>query len=280
MKSIRFFALILALLTAGTLSAATWYVDIAATGTNAGTSWTNAFHEMDHVSSNIFAGDTIFIRKGTYTLPVDFTTNFSSPASFGRYVVFIAVDDGVRLEPVTGGSGHWNGNAYEALVIQGAYIKVPAAYLDFFISSIFYKGWFVFKNCIITILGNGRLSGVCRNLEFQNCLIYSTAAKSYALYGSQALKIYNTSIFGGTTNPLFMFNGYPGLDSLIIENSWVDLGNAAYKFTDTGTYARYCRATNFWYNNLDTTGMRLGTLSTFRNYNIAPTVTGTWPYYK
>jgi hypothetical protein len=51
-----------------TVLATSWYLDNAATGSNNGTSWTNAWHHPEHIvwgSSGVKAGDTLFISGGT-----------------------------------------------------------------------------------------------------------------------------------------------------------------------------------------------------------------------
>ncbi|MBI1178618.1 hypothetical protein GC207_14390 [bacterium] len=67
---------IFALLCSGTMHAASWYVDNAASGSNNGSSWANAWKSFDDVvwgNSGINAGDTLFISGGatskTYVAP-------------------------------------------------------------------------------------------------------------------------------------------------------------------------------------------------------------------
>ena len=56
---------------AGVVSAASWYCDKDAAGTNTGTSWTNAWHALAHVvfsttpGGGVYPGDTLFISGGT-----------------------------------------------------------------------------------------------------------------------------------------------------------------------------------------------------------------------
>jgi hypothetical protein len=52
------------LLSSPCFGATTWYADCSATGTNAGTSWANAWHDFDHIvwgGAGIVAGDTLYI---------------------------------------------------------------------------------------------------------------------------------------------------------------------------------------------------------------------------
>jgi hypothetical protein len=63
----RFIAVLLLL--AQTTWAATWYVDYAATGSNNGTSWVNAFSNLVSINwSPVTAGDTVEISGGDYSL--------------------------------------------------------------------------------------------------------------------------------------------------------------------------------------------------------------------
>jgi len=67
--TVRFVLAILFLLAGGGVSqAANWYVLKGATGSNNGTSWTNAWNEMNQVNwSSVNCGDTIWLGGGTYT---------------------------------------------------------------------------------------------------------------------------------------------------------------------------------------------------------------------
>jgi hypothetical protein len=70
MKKCRLFPLLLLMLaaTAAESFAGNWYVHKGATGSNDGTSWTNAWNEMNQINfSAVACGDTIWLAGGTYT---------------------------------------------------------------------------------------------------------------------------------------------------------------------------------------------------------------------
>ena len=69
MKQILLLACV-ALLSAG-LSAQIVYVDVDATGNDDGTSWTNAYSDLDDALVNAVGGTTIWVAQGTYTTPAD-----------------------------------------------------------------------------------------------------------------------------------------------------------------------------------------------------------------
>ena len=63
----RLFPLLILLMTLPAL-AGNWYVLKSASGTNAGTSWTNAWNELNQINfSSVACGDTIWIGGGAYT---------------------------------------------------------------------------------------------------------------------------------------------------------------------------------------------------------------------
>jgi hypothetical protein len=68
------------LLSASVGSAATWYVDSAATGANNGTSWANAWTALTSISG-IASGDTVYISGG----PAGSTRNYSYTTGFPPY---------------------------------------------------------------------------------------------------------------------------------------------------------------------------------------------------
>ena len=67
---------------------ANWYVDNAASGTNAGTSWTNAWHGFDHIvwgAGGVVAGDTLYISGGTVS------KTYSDYVDYGGYTAQLRI---------------------------------------------------------------------------------------------------------------------------------------------------------------------------------------------
>jgi hypothetical protein len=79
-----FFTFFLGLLLVGSVSAASWYVSKAATGTNQGTSWTNAWNELNQINWNIIQpGDIIYLDGGVVACdyPTYVTETSNTPKS-------------------------------------------------------------------------------------------------------------------------------------------------------------------------------------------------------
>jgi len=67
---------------------ANWYVEKSATGTNAGTSWTNAWNEMSAINfSSVACGDTIWLGGGTYGTTMTAVKNCSSGSTLNIFRV-------------------------------------------------------------------------------------------------------------------------------------------------------------------------------------------------
>jgi hypothetical protein len=125
----RSLTLILSLFLAASAPAASWYVDNAASGSNNGTSWANAWEAMDDVvwgGSGVAAGDTLYISGGstskTYTgarLTVGANGSSGNPIT-----IRIGQDAGHNGVAILEGSGlneliWWNGRSW--IVIDGLY---------------------------------------------------------------------------------------------------------------------------------------------------------------
>lgn len=78
---------ILILLLSVNLFAANWYVDNAATGSNNGTSWTNAWTSLSAINwASISAGDNIYLSDGTYNE----TMTIGASGSWKSYISILA----------------------------------------------------------------------------------------------------------------------------------------------------------------------------------------------
>jgi hypothetical protein len=110
--------------------ASVWYVDKDAVGTNAGTSWTNAWHGFDHVvwgGAGVVAGDTLYISGGsvskTYTATGEDMFIVGASGSAGN---LITIATGAKSPSPSGHDGLvvFDGNGYgRQIVSQRNYIK-------------------------------------------------------------------------------------------------------------------------------------------------------------
>lgn len=75
----KILSLLLLAATSVSLHAANWYVEKSATGTGAGTSWTNAWTEMSSINfGSVACGDTIWLGGGTYSSTMTAVKNCSA----------------------------------------------------------------------------------------------------------------------------------------------------------------------------------------------------------
>lgn len=102
----KIFFTILILLCATLARPATYYVDQSATGAANGTSWTDAWVDVTSAVSSVAAGDTVYVRPGTYTNRVTVTADGTS----GSPIRWVA--SGTRSQIKTVGwyfnSADWN----------------------------------------------------------------------------------------------------------------------------------------------------------------------------
>jgi hypothetical protein len=83
---------------------ATWYVDSAATGSNNGTSWTNAWTSLNAISG-IASGDTVYISGG----PSGSTRNYTNPS--GGFPPYMGSSSSSRITYQIGQDSLHNGTA-------------------------------------------------------------------------------------------------------------------------------------------------------------------------
>jgi hypothetical protein len=123
MRKYQFFALFLLFATAMHCFGANYYVRKGATGTNNGSSWTNAWNEMSQINfSTLACGDTVWIAGGSYTTSLRGNKSCTSTAvlTFNR----------VRTtDTVAAAAAGWS-TSYDSLVtLPNIDIPGPSAYI-------------------------------------------------------------------------------------------------------------------------------------------------------
>lgn len=117
--------LLLFLLFVTQANAASWYVDKSASGSNNGTSEANAWTALSNiVYGSLSAGDTVFVKSGTYTEVVfdgvDSTNIWylNKSGSSGNPITFTTLDGPVFL------NGNHNPNIRYGLQLGGSHLKI------------------------------------------------------------------------------------------------------------------------------------------------------------
>lgn len=108
-----------------------YYIDGAATGTNAGTSWANAFTTINAAYSKVVSGDTVWIARGTYLPTTDndrlksmyFKDGAKVYGGFAGNETFFSQRDWVNNKTILSGDigvpGDNTDNSYHILFVSG-----------------------------------------------------------------------------------------------------------------------------------------------------------------
>jgi len=97
---------------------ANWYVQKGATGSNNGTSWTNAWNEMNQINfSTVACGDTIWLAGGTYTTGLSVNKNCTA----GNVLTIERV---LSTDTVPASAPGWNSAFDSQVVIQSSQITI------------------------------------------------------------------------------------------------------------------------------------------------------------
>ena len=172
----------------------TYYVDPAASGSNNGSSWTNAWTSLQSAADTAVAGDTVYCR-GTQTIAatIDFDTN--SGTNTGGYIKFIGCN----------ASGTVDGTKFGLTSDSGAFHAVTvAAAIDLFWIENFEIYNFDGSN------GSGGAWGswnAGRGCVFINCSFHSNEYGVNAIgYGSTIIRCaFNNNTWNGASGSEFCF---------------------------------------------------------------------------
>jgi hypothetical protein len=103
-------------------SAANWYVEKTASGSNNGTSWTNAWNELSAINwSSVACGDTVWLGGGTYTssLAVSKTCTSANPLTIKRVL---------STDTVPVAAAGWNSSFDSTVIMSNGEIAMGGAY--------------------------------------------------------------------------------------------------------------------------------------------------------
>lgn len=123
----RLFSLALLLMTMPAM-ATSWYVSKVAAGTNAGTSWTNAWNEMNQINwSSVACGDTVWLAGGTnYTTSLDIGVSKVCAAG-----TVINVNRVLSTDAVPVAAAGWSSAFDSQVVLPNINVEGPQAYITF-----------------------------------------------------------------------------------------------------------------------------------------------------
>ncbi len=125
MSKVRFFLLPLLVIIALHAYGANYYVHHGATGSNNGTSWNDAWNEMNQINySTLACGDTVWLAGGNYTtvLKANKTCAAGSVLTFKRVL---------STDSTATAAAGWSSSYDSTVVLPGMNIPGPASYITF-----------------------------------------------------------------------------------------------------------------------------------------------------
>ncbi len=126
MRKIQVFAILL-IASAVPCFGANFYVSKGATGTNNGSSWTNAWNEMSQISwKSVSCGDTIWIAGGSYQTALTETMSLNCTAS-----TLINVNRVLATDTVATAAAGWKASFDSQVILPNISVNGPAAYITF-----------------------------------------------------------------------------------------------------------------------------------------------------
>lgn len=128
-KIVLLILVIVALLFSGISNATEWYVDNTASGTNAGTSWTNAWQSFADIGwGSINPGDTLYISGGSTSKTYNETLTIGASGTSGARIY---IKPGSASPSPSGHSGQvviTNPSSYGILISSKTYITIDGQY--------------------------------------------------------------------------------------------------------------------------------------------------------
>lgn len=98
--------------------AANWYVHKGATGSNNGTSWTNAWNELNQIGfGSVACGDTVWLAGGTYTSGLSINKSCTASA-------VLSVNRVLSTDPMPVAAAGWNGSFDSQVVVSNGGINL------------------------------------------------------------------------------------------------------------------------------------------------------------
>lgn len=162
------------------------YVDPAAAGSNDGTSWINAWTNVQSAFDTVTSGDIVYCR-GTQTLTVGIDVDTNSGNETNGLITFIGcnasgAEDGTRFTLDA------NNVASDALKPSG-------------VSDIYFRN-IEFKNSTSDGIDVG--SSICVNLVFYNCCSHNNGGHGFNIYNSSRINFIGCVAYGNSGDGFYL----------------------------------------------------------------------------